>query len=148
MKRLKYIILSILILYTFTSCSTTKNKETSLYKELKTELKTIKTNIQNKTITYTEYFSKPSKSVENTEKAEKAEKDESPRENNNPIKTELKIENNNINIEEDILINNNIEDKETSKKKLTRNNLSVLLLLSLLSIYILNQLWQKRKKQE
>lgn len=145
MKRLKYIILSILILYTFTSCSTTKDKETSLYKELKTELQTIKTNIQNKTITYTEYFSKPSKSVENTEKAEK---DESPRENNNPIKTELKIEDNNINIEEDILIDTNIDDKQTSKKKLTRNNLSVLLLLSLLSIYILNELWQKRKKQE
>lgn len=145
MKRLKYIILSILILYTFTSCSTTKNKETSLYKELKSELQSIKTNIQNKTITYTEYFSKPSKSVENTEKAEK---DESPRENNNPIKTELKIEDNNINIEEDILIDTNIDDKQTSKKKLTRNNLSVLLLLSLLSIYILNELWQKRKKQE
>ena len=142
MKRLKYIILSILILYTFTSCSTTKNKETSLYKELKTELQTIKTNIQNKTITYTEYFSKPSKSVE------KDEKDESPRENNNPIKTELKIENNNINIEEDILIDTNIEDKQITKHKLTRNNLSVLLLLTLISIYILNQLWQKRKKQE
>ena len=142
MKRLKYIILSIFILYIFTSCSTTKNKETSLYKELKSELQTIKTNIQNKTITYTEYFSK---SVENTEKDEK---DESPRENNNPIKTELKIDNNNINIEEDILIDTNIEDKQITKHKLTRNNLSVLLLLTLISIYILNQLWQKRKKQE
>ena len=145
MKRLKYIILSILMLCLFISCSVTKDKQTSLYKELKTEIQSIKTTIQNKTITYTEYFSKPSKSVENTEKAEK---DELPRENNNPIKTELKIENNNINIEEDKLIDTNIKDKETSKHKLTRNNLSVLLLLSLLSIYIISQVWQKRKKQE
>lgn len=145
MKRLKYIILSILILYTFTSCSTTKDKQTSLYKELKTELQSIKTNIQNKTITYTEYFRNPSKSVE---KGQITPENTLASEDNNPIKTELKIEDNNINIEEDILLNNKIEDKETSKKKLTRNNLSVLLLLSLLSIYILNELWQKRKKQE